>query len=1818
MNAVKRNIILFIFVSIPGVLGLLMASHVFAWVPSPETWTNIPDKWFLNVNGGTNELDETVMYGTGTRSNKMTGHASTGTYVVLDKPWTPSAATQTLYLKAWYKTANGYTGSPKIKVMYLTRWGSPNPSYSLAQETIVGSPGDHDWQQLSATLTVPVNTSKLLLELVSETDQGTVWFDEISVAAAGPAAINRVQNPSFEDLHSYMADHTFFNLLNLDAPGLSAVKAAVQDNNMELAKSAFLDYYKARTAPLQIGGRNGNRPPADPYYETYLADLTLDHYLTQRDGERYSLGTDVNWPAFAPDGSSSTLAIKNYFPVSKPAAATSLILNFDKNTGNIAGDLSGYANHGTIQGTPEWTNGKFDYGLNVSHLTYVTVANSPSLSLTEQISLEGWFKWNGDSYDSYGIHKDNAYALSVVNADGYPAARVFVDGQWRQAVSDQQLTSGVWHHLAMTYSASAKEIKLYVNGKLNQTYVLPSGLGTYQIHASTNELVIGRNATAMGSIFKGAVDGIIISNSVKDSFGLGGLSLYHGMLADAYWNTGNEDYAEEMLALMLDWYKDNQYREYEYASEAKYASESPISAVVHPGWQSLTEGIRLQNWIWQLHSIRDSQALTPNKFTALMKSMYEHAGDLSTRHQTGDNGAIAQMIALYQFAALFPEFQASAGWKSLTLASLTDLIKSLVYPDGTEIELSTLYQVATISNGFLVPYNLEQLNNWNDLSPAYKKRLEYMYQYLMYIAKPDGTAPLINDSNITMLRERLLEGSALFDREDMKYVATKGNEGTAPAHTSYGFPYAGQYAMRSGWDSNALYLAMDAGPLGVSHYHEDKLSFDLSAYGKNFISDPGLYSYDGNKWTQYFASTESHNTLLVDDLPQNRNSAGPFSVTAPVTDTVWESGKAFDYVSGEYTAGYGPGKDTSANQKREIFFAKPDYWILRDRITGTGVHKLQNSFQFQPMPLTIDPITKVTETNNISEANLRVIPVDPSGLEASYTEGQESLPPEAANANDADTRLLLHLDEGAGAVVQDTSSNGMSGAITGTPTWISGKFNSALKVSGSSYLSIPDNNSLDITDEITIEGWFQWDGTKQLGYGINKRNAYGLAVVDVSGLPTGWVYVDGQLRTIQAYQSVIPNEWYHMAMTYSSYTKQLRMYVNGELKRTIVLPKGLSTYAIGSSTYDLRIGTDYYGNSLTGAVDEIRISSKVRVFPQIGGWYSPYYANKQAAPQVKYVKQAANLPAYMDFVMYPIKAGENPDITVARQTVTINGAPASPMQSSALSITRNEGTDLIVISEPGTGNKLVSGYLTDAEVSMIRKDIAGNRVSMSIMNGYKLKDTAAGTGEDELITVLSPHAASRLTAAYEGTVLEIDTTLDLPNTECVQIYAPAVTSVKVNGQIIDYQKKGNYIIVGHYTHISDSSTVLLLHMDEGQGTAAGDVSAAGNAGTVNGSTYWSSSRFDNAISTYGGSGYVRIEDSDSLDITEDLTVEGWVKCDTNPCSGYLLQKGLAYGLKAGDGNGYPIAMVYVDGGFRTAVSNEPLTGGVWHHLAMTYSSVMKTLHLYVDGKLKASSTLSGLNTYSIRKDSNWLALGRDSMGWGGGNVLEGYIDEVRVSNTTRAEFSLNKPYAADSNTVLLLHVNEGQGTAAGDASAAGNTGTVNGSTNWSSSRFGNAISTSGGSGYIRIEDSDSLDITEDLTVEGWVKCDTNPCSGYLLQKGLAYGLKAGDGNGYPIAMVYVDGSFRTAVSHEPLTGGVWHHLAMTYSSAMKTLNLYVDGRLKASSTLSGLNTYSIRKDSNWLALGRDSMGWGGGNILEGYMDEVRVSNAVRTDLPIRQ
>jgi glucose/arabinose dehydrogenase/PKD repeat protein len=206
--------------------------------------------------------------------------------------------------------------------------------------------------------------------------------------------------------------------------------------------------------------------------------------------------------------------------------------------------------------------------------------------------------------------------------------------------------------------------------------------------------------------------------------------------------------------------------------------------------------------------------------------------------------------------------------------------------------------------------------------------------------------------------------------------------------------------------------------------------------------------------------------------------------------------------------------------------------------------------------------------------------------------------------------------------------------------------------------------------------------------------------------------------------------------------------------------------------------------------------------------------------------------------------------------------------------------------------------------------------------------------------------------------------------------------------------------------------------------------------------------------------------------------------------------------------------------------------------------------------------------------------------------------------TTSAEVTVTVSNSTPPPTGLVLAYGfeEAAGTTANDASAAKNTGTVNGATGSASGKFGRALSFDGVNDRVDVPDAASLDLTTGMTLEAWVRPTTNGKWRSVLFKergttSMVYALYSSNGS-KPTTE-----TFTSAVNAVPgptaLPLNAWSHLASTYDGT--TLRLFVNGTQVASKAVTG----AMPNTANPLRIGGNAVY---GDYFAGLIDEVRVYN----------
>lgn len=483
------------------------------------------------------------------------------------------------------------------------------------------------------------------------------------------------------------------------------------------------------------------------------------------------------------------------------------------------------------------------------------------------------------------------------------------------------------------------------------------------------------------------------TNPTKDNVWLYALNQQKWLaeISQAYVLTHDEKYARDFAAVLQSWFDQNDL--------PKWKNERD------PVWRLMETGIRGVNWVDAFFVFLSSPSLSDDLKIRMLASLHDHAQFLYHFRSPQRNHLLRESYSLLQIAVLLPEFKMSKRWEEISLARLARAVEEDVYLDGGYSEGSTYYHRFAMRV-------LQEIKNFAEtneveLPAVISQRLENMYDFLIYLSLPDGAMPQINDGFYSRdLRESFAAPAKEFNRSDFEYFSSNGATGEPPRFTSKGFPYSGVYAMRSDWSTDALYCIVDAGLYGSSHGHEDKLSFELHAFGTPFIVEAGTYNYLYDKWHKYFESSFAHNTVVVDGKGQFRQAdetKWSHRTDEPLPNT-WISTNDFDYLSAVYDDGYGDKKediDRNFRHERRMLFVKPDYWILWDIVSssndaqgegdgmnGSSTHRFDQFFHFAPMDVEILADEKTVRAKKAAGPNLQIFSLLPEKGEVKKIEGQ--------------------------------------------------------------------------------------------------------------------------------------------------------------------------------------------------------------------------------------------------------------------------------------------------------------------------------------------------------------------------------------------------------------------------------------------------------------------------------------------------------------------------------------------------------------------------------------------------------------------------------------------------------------------------------------------------------------------------------------------------------------------------------------------------------------------------------------------------------------
>lgn len=468
--------------------------------------------------------------------------------------------------------------------------------------------------------------------------------------------------------------------------------------------------------------------------------------------------------------------------------------------------------------------------------------------------------------------------------------------------------------------------------------------------------------------------------------------------------------------------------------------------------------------------------------------------------------------------------------------------------------------------------------------------------------------------------------------------------------------------------------------------------------------------------------------------------------------------------------------------------------------------------------------------------------------------------------------------------------------------------------------------------------------------------------------------------------------------------------------------------------------------------------------------------------------------------------------------------------------------------------------------------------------------------------------------------LSVDQIKTFANSKSSSLGAVSISSAGVP----DMSNSGVYCVPGDAT----SCSVPLLHwkMDERTGTTTTyDSSGNGRDGTLGGisNSDWVTGKYGSGINLDNSDDYISIADNDvfSVNNTNQLTVEAWVKLDSVSLTQEIVSKGSGsnyeWALRV-NGDGTLYGYLYQSGGgdYMVTPFSSTLVTNTWYHIAMVANISTPSLKLYLNGNQIAEDTTSS-GSYT-----NGTAAVRVGERADGLRDVDGVVDEVKIYGYARTgaqvawDYNLGKPVAwwkmdegSWNNNCSTDTVFDSSGNASHGDACPNSTGPVGGTTG----KYNNAGAFDGNNDYVSLGVPSALN-TRHVSVAAWVNL-TTPADSVTSEiynrtnssnAGTVALRKQASDNKY-LFQIRLDGTESTVrgISSNDVATTGWHHLVGTYDGT--TVKLYLDGIQQTSThTQSG----NIDTDTlNSVEIGRNSAG---STFMKGSLDDVRVYNYALT------
>ena len=174
----------------------------------------------------------------------------------------------------------------------------------------------------------------------------------------------------------------------------------------------------------------------------------------------------------------------------------------------------------TINGTDEPSNISPIARPDGVHLSFdgndlITMADDPSLQMTNNVTMEAWINHSGSGTGSQIIvNKEGEYELGITADTGeikYAIADSLSAWSWHN--TGYFVTAGEWTHVAVTFDGVVGEINTYINGSPVDTFAQSGPIG--DVYSTYDDLTIGGRQNASDQRFQGLIDEVRVWSTTR-------------------------------------------------------------------------------------------------------------------------------------------------------------------------------------------------------------------------------------------------------------------------------------------------------------------------------------------------------------------------------------------------------------------------------------------------------------------------------------------------------------------------------------------------------------------------------------------------------------------------------------------------------------------------------------------------------------------------------------------------------------------------------------------------------------------------------------------------------------------------------------------------------------------------------------------------------------------------------------------------------------------------------------------------------------------------------------------------------------------------------------------------------------------------------------------------------------------------------------------------------------------------------------------------------------------------------------------------------